>query len=186
MCSRYQFIPSDHGPLKTIAARAGRWSGGDVTPGSMAPVLVADGMRVTVRLQSWGIPLPGGKRAINARAETVCKRTLFQKDILLRRCVVPATGFYEWDSQKHRYLFQMEGQQEVYLAGIYDEERCFAILTTVPNASVQPIHDRMPLLLTEQQIRPWLMDADQALRLLGQTPPLLKRTCEDGQLSFFP
>lgn len=186
MCSRYQFIPPEHGPLKTIAAKAGRWSGGDVVPGAVAPVLTAEGENITVRLQSWGIPLPGGKRAINARAETVCKRPLFQRDILLRRCVVPTTGFYEWDSQKHRYFFRLEEKQAVYLAGIYNEDGCFAVLTTAPNPSVQPIHDRMPLLLAEEQIRPWLTDADRALHLLGQTPPLLNRTCEDGQLSFFP
>ena len=185
MCSRYQFFPQEDGLLKTIAARAGQWAGGDVTPGSMAPVLVPEGGKIAVRLQNWGIPLSEGKRAINARAETVCKRPLFQNDILQRRCVIPSTGFYEWDSQKHRHFFRLEGQKAVYLAGIYDEKGRFAILTTAPNQSVRPVHDRMPLVLEERQVRPWLTDTDQALRFLEQTPPLLERICEDGQLSLF-
>ena len=76
----------------------------------------------------------------------------------------------------------------VYLAGLYTEEgqiRHFAVLTTAPNASVRDIHDRMPLVLTQEQVRPWLMDTDFALRFLQKVPPLLEHTCEDGQLSFW-
>ena len=71
------------------------------------------------------------------------------------------------------------------MAGIYDEKGRFTILTTAPNQPVRPIHDRMPLILEERQVRPWLTDTDQALRFLERTPPLLERICEDGQLSLF-
>ena len=57
-------------------------------------------------------------------------------------------------------------------------------MTTVPNASVSDIHDRMPLILSHEQVRPWLTDPQAALRLLTIVPPLLKYTREDGQLSF--
>ena len=59
--------------------------------------------------------------------------------------------------------------QPLYLAGIYDNisgVNCFIILTTEPNDSVAPIHDRMPLLLSHEQVRPWLVDAGAALELL--------------------
>lgn len=61
---------------------------------------------------------------------------------------------------------------------------CFIILTTAPNDSVAPIHDRMPLLLSHEQVRPWLVDAGAALELLCSRPPLLLRTSCDGQLGF--
>ena len=144
MCSRYQFLPGSSNLLQTIAARAGGWSGGEVSPGADAPVLVAEGAKIRVCLQNWGIPVINGKRAINARAETVCERPLFQASILHHRCVVPTTGFYEWDGQKHRYLFRLAQQPAVYLAGLYTEEgqiRHFAVLTTALNASVRDIHE---------------------------------------------
>lgn len=100
--------------------------------------------------------------------------------------MIPATGFYEWDTAKHKYFFQMPGQP-IYLAGIYDTingVNCFIILTTAPNDSVAPIHDRMPLLLSHEQVRPWLLDAGAALELLCSRPPLLLRTSCDGQLGF--
>lgn len=60
----------------------------------------------------------------------------------------------------------------------------FVILTTTPNASMHGIHDRMPLILRRDQIRPWLTDAESALHLLAAPPPLLERHSTDGQMSF--
>lgn len=100
--------------------------------------------------------------------------------------MIPATGFYEWDGGKHKYLFELPGQP-LYLAGIYDNVNginCFIILTTAPNDSVSPIHDRMPLMLAREQVRPWLTDAGAALELLVSRPPLLQRTSCDGQIGF--
>ena len=65
-----------------------------------------------------------------------------------------------------------------------DGTNCYVVLTTEPNASVQGIHDRMPLILSHEQVRPWLTDPQAALTLLTIVPPALQRTCEDGQLSF--
>ena len=114
------------------------------------------------------------------------EKPMFRRSIAFQRCVIPATGFYEWDAAKHKYFFQMPGQP-IYLAGIYDNisgVNCFIILTTAPNDSVAPIHDRMPLLLSHEQVRPWLVDAGAALELLCSRPPLLQRTSCDGQLGF--
>ena len=54
----------------------------------------------------------------------------------------------------------------------------------MPNDTVAPIHGRMPLLLSHEQVRPWLVDAGAALELLCSRPPLLLRTSCDGQLGF--
>ena len=65
-----------------------------------------------------------------------------------------------------------------------DGVNCYVVLTTAPNASVEGIHDRMPLILSHEQVRPWLTDPPAALTLLTIVPPALQKTCEDGQLSF--
>ena len=130
--------------------------------------------RITEQADDWG-----GETSETAAVQT----ELPQRK---KRCVIPATGFYEWDTAKHKYFFQMPGQP-IYLAGIYDTingVNCFIILTTAPNDSVAPIHDRMPLLLSHEQVRPWLVDAGAALELLCSRPPLLLRTSCDGQLGF--
>ena len=123
---------------------------------------------------------------INARAETVCEKPMFRRSIAAQRCAVPATGYYEWDKEKHKYFFQIPGKP-LYLAGIFDNVEgvnCFVVLTTKPNTTVHDIHDRMPLLLSSEQIRPWLTSAQDALQLLTIVPPALVKTCEDGQLTF--
>lgn len=160
---------------------------GDICPSQVAPVLVSRGEKILGEFQQWGLPgFRGRQQIINARAETVTEKPMFRRSIAFQRCVIPATGFYEWDSAKHKYFFQMPGQP-LYLAGIYDNisgVNCFIILTTAPNDSVAPIHDRMPLLLSHEQVRPWLVDAGAALELLCSRPPLLLRTSCDGQLGF--
>ena len=150
-------------------------------------MLVSRGKKIVGEFQQWGLPgFRGRQQIINARAETVTEKPMFRRSIAFQRCVIPATGFYEWDAAKHKYFFQMPGQP-LYLAGIYDNisgVNCFIILTTAPNDSVAPIHDRMPLLLSHEQVRPWLVDAGAALELLCSRPPLLQRTSCDGQLGF--
>lgn len=123
---------------------------------------------------------------INARAETVCEKPMFRRNMVVQRCAIPACGYYEWDAGKHKYFFQVPGKP-IYLAGIYDNIEginCFVILTTVPNETVKDIHDRMPLTLNHDQVRPRLTDAQSALGLLTIVPPALQRSSEDGQLSF--
>ena len=111
---------------------------------------------------------------------------MFRRSMAAQRCVIPASGYYEWDAGKHKYFFQVPGKP-IYLAGIYDNVdgiNCYVVLTTAPNASVEGIHDRMPLILSHDQVRPWLTDPQAALTLLTIVPPVLERSCEDGQLSF--
>ena len=147
-------------------------------------MLVSRGGKVVGELQTWGLPGPSGRLIINARAETVTQKSLFRRSIAARRCVVPATAFYERDAARRAYTFSLP-DSPLWLAGIYDNvdgEDRFVILTTAPNASVSPIHDRMPLTLARSDIRPWLTDPAAALALLATTPPLLERQAQDGQL----
>ena len=149
-------------------------------------MLIASGNKVVAEFQRWGIPGWRGGLMINARAETVCEKPMFRRSMAAQRCIVPATGYYEWDAGKHKYFFQLPGKP-LYLAGIYDNVEgvnCFVVLTTKPNATVRDIHDRMPLLLSHDQVRPWLTSDQDALQLLTIVPPALTKTCEDGQLGF--
>ena len=119
------------------------------------------------------------------RAETAEERPMFRDGVAARRCVVPATGFYEWDADKRRYLFCMPARTELYMAalyGVFGGEARYCILTTQANASVAPVHHRMPLVLRAQEVRPWLEDEQTARRLLHETPPELERRETDGQL----
>lgn len=197
MCGRYQFSTGEYKEFQQIVRDAQRRSSGqhnelnfpmagDIAPTDEAPVLVASGSKVVAEFQRWGIPGWRGDLMINAWAETVCEKPMFRRSIAAQRCVVPATGYYEWDKEKHKYFFQIPGKP-LYLAGIFDNVEgvnCFVVLTTKPNTTVHDIHDRMPLLLSSEQIRPWLTSAQDALQLLTIVPPALVKTCEDGQLTF--
>lgn len=197
MCGRYQFSTGEYKEFQQIVRDAQRRSSGqhnelnfpmagDIAPTDEAPVLVASGSKVVAEFQRWGIPGWRGGLMINARAETVCEKPMFRRSIAAQRCVVPATGYYEWDKERHKYFFQIPGKP-LYLAGIFDNVEgvnCFVVLTTKPNTTVHDIHDRMPLLLSSEQIRPWLTSAQDALQLLTIVPPALVKTCEDGQLTF--
>lgn len=197
MCGRYQFSTGEYKEFQQIVRDAQRRSSGqhnelnfpmagDIAPTDEAPVLVASGSKVVAEFQRWGIPGWRGGLMINARAETVCEKPMFRRSIAAQRCVVPATGYYEWDKEKHKYFFQIPGKP-LYLAGIFDNVEgvnCFVVLTTKPNTTVHDIHDRMPLFLSSEQIRPWLTSAQDALQLLTIVPPALVKTCEDGQLTF--
>lgn len=195
MCGRYQFSTEKFKELRQIVQDARRHSEqpdkvkmpivGDVTPASVAPVLVAGGDKVVARFQQWGLPGWHGGLVINARAETVCDKPMFRRSMAGRRCVIPAAGYYEWDAARHKYFFQLP-DKPLYMAGIYDNvdgEDRFVILTTAPNDTVRDIHDRMPLILTHEQVRPWLTDPQAALELLVSAPPPLERENEDGQMS---
>ena len=148
MCGRYQFSADEYKEIRQIVRDAQRRSegnelnfpmAGDICPSQVALVLVSRGEKIVGEFQQWGLPgFRGRQQIINARAETVTEKPMFRRSIAFQRCVIPATGFYEWDAAKHKYFFQMPGQP-IYLAGIYDNisgVNCFIILTTAPNDSV--------------------------------------------------
>ena len=196
MCGRYLFSTQEYKEFQQIVRDAQRRSNGqhnelnfpagDIAPTNEAPVLISSGNKIVSEFQRWGIPGWRGGLMINARAETVCVKPMFRRSMAAQRCVIPASGYYEWDAGRHKYFFQLPGKP-IYLGGVYDNcegNNCFVILTTAPNEVVKDIHDRMPLILNHDQVRPWLTDAQSALSLLTIVPPALQRSSEDGQLSF--
>lgn len=116
----------------------------------------------------------GGKKKllINARSETVFETWTFRDLIRTSRCVIPCAWFYEWSPYKERFSFFEENHPVLYLAGIYKNEQ-FIILTTAANESVAPVHNRMPVILAEKDVKPWLDEPAKTEYFLKRREPLL-------------
>lgn len=161
----------------------------DIHPTDIAPVLLADGEGIGCRLQKWGLPgYDAGQVIFNARSETAAEKKSFREGVENRRLVVPATWFYEWNRAKEKNLFRRKDQKVLFMAGIYNRcqgEDRFVILTTAANASMEPVHDRMPLILEPEEISDWIFEREKAKRLLHKVPCLLERRTEFEQLTLF-
>jgi putative SOS response-associated peptidase YedK len=135
---------------------------------------------------AWAKAPEAGPKPINARAEGVEAKPTFRGALRQGRCLIPATGFYEWQATGPKgakqpwYIQPAEGSLLAF-AGLSDRwegdagplETC-AILTTTPNALMAPIHDRMPVILPAEAWGIWLDRATptaQALELLRPCPP---------------
>ena len=183
MCGRYSLAPEQSKEIAQIVAEVQTRFGvasihtGEIFPTNTAPILILEKQKMTPKPMTWGFPSFKGKGVvINARGETAMEKPMFRRSMLERRCVVPTTGFYEWDSQKRKYRFRLPGENKLYLAGLWNmfqgEER-FVILTTAPNDTIINVHDRMPVLLTDDEATPWLQDAEMAsTKLTAQQPGL--------------
>lgn len=129
----------------------------------------------------WGFQgFKKGQLMINARAETVEEKKTFSKPFKESRCVFPMSGFYEWDQEKNKILFSAEETEVMYVAGFYRIHKTGAgfetesiIMTTKPNKSVRSIHDRMPLIIPENLIKPWVSDLEFARNYLSEKMPEL-------------
>ena len=192
MCGRYFVDDEMWREIKKICKQIDdsklKVTRGDVRPTDMAVVLM--GMKeVRTEQMQWGFTQQyQDGLLINARAETVLSKPSFRDSMRHCRCVIPAAGFYEWNKAKEQVSFRMPQSKILYMAGIWQptaKEKQFTILTTSPNDSVSPVHDRMPLVLTSEEIIPWIQSFDAAEKLLTKTPPFLEHKQEYEQLSLF-
>lgn len=173
------------------AAAISRIGSTDIHPSEEAPVLLAEGGGIACLWLRWGFPTQQGQKkglVFNARAESAAEKPFFRNGIRHRRIVVPAAAFYEWDRAKTKYTFQRPGHKALYMAGCcrhYNDGEHFVILTTGANSSMQPVHDRMPLLLEETEARDWILNGDRTDSFLRKNPPLLDRGADFEQISFF-
>ena len=146
----------------------------DARPGSIVPVYVPEGDGLAVARLTWGFPLDGKPSAVfNTRIESALeqlrlgRRGMWAKAIAEGRCLVPVRAFYEGHMTekveskrtgrpvRRQYLFRLPGARAFLLAAVREGDR-FSIVTTRPNASVAPIHDRMPLVLGPGESNVWL------------------------------
>lgn len=121
-------------------------------------------------------------RMINARLETAADKPSFRAAFRYRRCLVPATGFYEWQKQAGKrvphHFAPADPETPLVMAGLWEDWerngehlRSLAILTTAANADMAPVHDRMPVILPPATWRDWL-DADR--QRVDEVMPLLR------------
>ena len=167
----------------------------EVFPSQPAVVIHGDGQRGGAREgiigaseMVWGFSNPARKGLIiNARAETAREKITFADSIARRRCVIPASGFYEWDPHKAKFRFTSEDGGLLLLAGFYREEQGvprYTILTTEANGSMIKVHDRMPVMIGRDEIRPWIEDDTKLPDFLGREQKPLVCEQESGQIGF--
>ncbi len=146
----------------------------NAAPSQQLPVILEeDAGERAARLMQWGlIPRwrkPGEKGSfapINARSESVLEKPMFRPLMANRRCVVPASGFYEWQQRaggKQPYYITVPEQPLIAFAGLYDEREedgdilaSYTILTTAPNELMATVHNRMPVILQPEDEEAWL------------------------------
>lgn len=161
----------------------------DVRPTELAPVLSLSEDGAALREVYWGIPgFQKGQLMINARSETAMEKQLFRMGLTRSRIVIPAKWFYEWNARKEKNMFKNIQGKMLLLAGFSvgtgDAER-FTILTTAANDSMKPVHDRMPLVLEEDEVETWLFDEKRTEEILHKIPEPLLRETDYEQLSIF-
>ncbi len=201
MCGRYaaQLPPEliarlfrTDGPLPNIAPS---WN---VAPTQPAMVVRRDRDSGERRLEvlHWGLvpfstkSLKKAQRPINARAESVASSIIFRDAFARRRCLVPADAYYEWKAVadgKQPYAIARRDGAPLALAGIWDSWRdpagetlrSFAILTTRANADMAALHDRMPVIVEEEDWRAWLGE-------VPRDPQDLLQPAAPGVLRYWP
>lgn len=188
MCGRYNLIATvqqimDHFGLLSLPAHKPDYN---IPPGQkiLAVVQLEDGSNRAVNLY-WGlIPSWAKDRAIsshliNARAETLTEKTSFKTAYRQRRCLIPATGFFEWQGtdrsgsrmandihtipSKQPYHIHQPDHSLFAFAGVWehwehDQETVYscAIITTAANPKIAPIHNRMPVIIAPDDYNRWL------------------------------
>lgn len=134
---------------------------GEIYPTYIVPVITAE----SPVLMKWGFARFDGKgQVINARLESASEKPMFRKPFAERRCLVPASWFFEWEkrgTKKQKYAIGF--QDTLYMAGLYRFERdvpipTFVILTRPAAPGIAFIHDRMPVILTKETHKAWFSE----------------------------
>ena len=142
---------------------------------------------------SWSKDPKMGNRMINARSETAAEKPAFRAAFKRRRCLIPATGFFEWQKRgsgkqpmfihlKDAAVFAFAGLWEVWYSPEGDELRTTTILTTEPNELMADIHNRMPVILPRDDYAAWLAPDEQKA---SDLQPLLKPFDADEMARWF-
>jgi putative SOS response-associated peptidase YedK len=134
----------------------------NIAPTQLVPIVRLNKEHRELLAVKWGFVLGSGSGkpflSINARAETVASNPAFRGDFVKHRCLVPADGFYEWkkiNSAKQPMFIHFRGDDLFCFAGLYHEQT-MTIITTEPNETMKPIHNRMPVILHESDYEKWL------------------------------
>jgi putative SOS response-associated peptidase YedK len=188
MCTAYQIGPdASRAKLPALAdflAALASLPERLVRPTLEAPVMMPDGR---LELMHWGFRRqftaklkgrPPLRRTIVNSREDKLAGPMWREAFQSRRCLVPATAFYEWTERQGRKLplrFTRPDGRMIWIAGIWEEHpehgRCHSMITTEPSAAIAPVHDRMPAVLPESAILPYLR---HELHILGPSAVALE------------
>lgn len=206
MCGRYSIVITEEQLRKQFSRSLQTPEAGLQTNYNVAPT--QNGLVITDRkpdqlsafrwglVPFWAKDLKIGARMINARSEGIEDKASFRTPIRERRCLVLADSFYEWQRRKEGkqpYRIKPTDGSLLVMAGIWAQWQpkdtpdakpvfTYSIITGPPNSEMTPIHDRMPMLLTnDEQQAAWLNSETPlpAVLELLQTPP-------DGTLEYYP
>ena len=187
MCSRYFLDADGHIIAYTFRVPANEHvrKRYNIAPTQDAPVIrLANDGSPELALLRWGLvpfwskSLASGTKMINARSESVEEKPAFRQAMEKRRCIVPATGFYEWQGvagRKQPYAITFPDHPVFGFAGLWERWKpeagepvdTFTILTTDANQSIAKVHDRMPAIVPPERAVEWVQgDAQAARRLL--------------------
>ncbi|MBR6206939.1 MAG: SOS response-associated peptidase family protein [Oscillospiraceae bacterium] len=193
MCTRFYVEPETE-ELRWIteALRRSRLTGkfiragdavltaGEMRPSNVLPVVAPDrnGDRAVYPMR-WGFSFPNHRPVVNARSETAAELPAFRDSWKNRRCMIPASWYYEWEhlpladgktKPGDRYMFQPRGEAVCWLCGLYrieDGLPCFVVLTREAEGAAREIHGRMPLILPEGCLDAWIRPGTKPEDLLA-------------------
>jgi putative SOS response-associated peptidase YedK len=163
MCNRYSSTKNEaHLQLRRAAiAVANLFTRYNVAPNTPAPVVTLNGDSLVSREMGWGVRGYDGRLLTNAKSESARNKPRWRNSWAQRRCVIPADGYYEWKTegrQKLPYRIVLKDEKLFWFAGLWSDEDDgrYVICTREPISDVRGIHNRMPLILTPDEIEPWL------------------------------
>lgn len=194
MCARYTLTIEITQILKRLLIKTpvkGFVPSYNIAPTHTAPVILNKQER-SLQFLRWGL-IPSwakdpaiGHKLINARAETIAEKPSFRRAFQKNRCLVPADGFYEWQTAtdgrtKIPMRIRLKSKEPFTIAGLWEswkdpqekEVRTFTIITTEPNEILQPIHNRMPVIMKKEDEEVWLdpnAEAKHLVKTLGPYP----------------
>ena len=178
MCGRYTSLGSPEELMRRFGVTITqnlrpRWN---VAPSQKATVIALDGLHTEAMTVVWGLQAVGGKKAmlINARMETANEKSTFSGAFLHSRCIVVASGWYEWSGPKMPWYIQLRNGGVMAIAGLLlrrGADLRFVILTSAADRKFEKIHHRQPLVLATGDEERWLYGApDRAASLCKIAP----------------
>jgi putative SOS response-associated peptidase YedK len=180
MCGRFVIIPDNlkarfdiFGNIVAIKPNY------NAAPSQHLPVVTFDGEHNQLELMEWGL-IPHwsktkqtGYSMINARMETLLEKPTYKHPFKSHRCIIPASGFYEWkktENGKQPYFITLSDQPLIGFAGIFDiwqdkatgsTLKSYSIITTASRGVMETIHERTPVILNQKDEKDWLQGTNE-------------------------
>lgn len=191
MCGRYWIQPEDDEVLAvvidTLNRRGVAVKQGEVCPTDIAPVIANNrSMKPVPFGMKWGFARENGSPIINARSETADEKPMFRDSFRTRRCLIPASCYFEWArEQSGKPKYAIGRGKPIYMAGLYrleNERPSFVVLTKACAPSIAFIHPRMPVILPDTAADAWLSADADPKRIIAMATEDVTAELASGQI----